>query len=133
MPTQEPSLEYILPLLSNPGLSNLLRSEVSSLQKVVSDILLEIESRKSLEDRLLSSLEKRAMHFQSEIMNLPISNYTLNSPERKIATEHNLKDIEIQKIQTQEKASQNIFELKKILWHYWLRLNQKQSQQYFLK
>jgi len=130
---QEPSLEYILPLLSNPYLCNFLQSEVSSLQKVVSDILLEIELRKNLEERLLSSLEKRVMHFQSEIMNLPTSNYSSDSPERKIAIDHNLKDIEIQKVQTQEKASQNIFELKKILWHYWLLLNQKQSQLYFLK
>ena len=127
MTTQESSLEYILPNLQKLSLQNLLQHEKDGLQQVVGDILFEIGRRKNLESNLLTGLEKRISHLHSELMNTP-SVYQLNTLERRIALEQDVEKIEIEKIHTQEKATHDLIELKKVLWHYWLLLHKKQSQ-----
>ena len=132
MTTQESSLEYILPHLQTLSPAQFIRHQVTTLQQIVADILFEIERRKNLEDRLLSGLEERVMHLRSELMNIQPS-YNFNPLERKIALEHDLESISIQKVHSQEKTATDIFEMKKLLWHYWLMLHQKEAQRYFLK
>ena len=127
METQETSLEYILPNLQNISLQNLLQHEIDGLQQVVGDILFEIGRRKNIESNLLEGLEKRISHLHSELMNLP-SVYQLNTLERKISLEQDVEKVEIEKIHTQEKATHDLIDLKKILWRYWLSLHKKQSQ-----
>ena len=129
---QETSLENILPLLPDFSPANILHSEITSLKHIVADILKEISQRKDLEGRLLSGLEKRAMHLRSELMNIQPS-YTLNTLERIIALEHDVEWAQIEKIHTQERTAQDLLELKKLLWNHWLLLHKREAQQYFLK
>jgi len=131
MTTQESPLEYILPHLQKLSPARFTQHQIAALQQVIADILFEIERRKSLEGRLLSGLEKRITHLHSELMNIPIS-YQPNTLERKIAIEHDLEKVEIEKNHTQERTSHDLIELKKIIWSYWLLLHKKQSQLYLI-
>jgi len=131
MKTQEPSLEYILPHLQKLSPAKFTQHQITTLQQIIADVLFEIERRKSLEGRLLSGLEKRITHLHSELMNIPIS-YHFNTLERKIALEHDVEKVEIEKIHTQERTSHDLIELKKMIWSYWLLLHKKQSQLYLI-
>lgn len=129
MKTQD-RLEYLLPLSPASTPEIFLGSEIATLKTVVADILLEIEKRKSLEEILLSSLEKRVSHLKSELMNLQPS-YSItrhfNRLERIIALEHDLEKAQLEKIHTQEATAKDLLELKKLLWRYWLLLNKKHA------
>ena len=132
MKGQDTSLEYILPYLQKRSPAQFIQHQVTALQQIIADILFEIERRKNLEENLLSGLEKRVMHLNSGLMNIQPS-YSFNTLERKIALEHDVERIEIEKIHTQEIAAHDLIELKKLLWHYWLLLHNKEAQKYFLK
>jgi hypothetical protein len=133
MKTQD-SLEYLL-LLSTFTPAYFLHNEISALKAVVADILLEIEQRKSLEEILLSSLEKRISHLKSELMNIQPS-YSIerhfNRLERIIALEHDIEKVHLEKIHAQTATTKDLLELKKLLWHYWLLLHKKESLSFHL-
>lgn len=131
MKSRIPSLEYLLPLLYDAPLG-FIATEISALKKVIAVILQEVHHKENLEQKLLSSLESREMHLRSKLMNVKPS-YTMNRLEHIIALEHELGQMAIQKVKTQEQSAHDIIELRKLLWHYWLLLHKKEAQRYFLR
>ena len=127
MPAQNFSLEYLLPLLSKSFPERLIQVEISSLNKVISDILFEIDQRKRLESRLMGDLESRITHLHIQIMKTD-NLYAIGPTQPAIELEHDLTRIEDKKIHTREQTMKDLLELKKLLWHYWLLLQKKQAQ-----
>ena len=70
MPSDERSLDYLLPLLSSGSYSSIIKTEASALRSIVRDILSDIQGRKSLEHRLLFALDHHVMRIHSGLMNL---------------------------------------------------------------
>ena len=132
MKSQEPSLEYLLPLLSHNTPTRILQSEIQSIRKVIEDILQEINKRKRLGVILLSDLEDRIMHLHSDLMNVD-NVYLIGTPLGLANLKQSLEIVENQKVHSQENTSKDIIELKKLLWHYWLILKEKESMFNLLK
>lgn len=131
MPAQDPSLEYLLPLFSQFSPARLLQAEITSLKKIIADILNEIHRREYLEDRLLSALEQQVMHLHTELMRE--DRIYVGITQQTTALEQSLGAVEIQKVHTREKTAMEVLDLKKLLWHYWLLLQRKEAQLYMLK
>ena len=121
------SLEYLLPLLQSQSYTPVLSAEVAALRTIVGDILQDIHGRKSLEHRLLTSLESQASRVHSALLNLR-QTYVIRSLDALIAFEHDLETLSLQKTRTQEATAHDLIELKKVLWHYFFLLKQREAQ-----
>ena len=128
MSSDSSSLDYLLPILaSNNVYRQVLQKEVSALQDIVKDVIVNLRGRKGLEHRLLTALGRQESHVRSGLMNIR-NIYSHISLEGVFALEHDLEMLGMQKVRTQETTARDMIELKKSLWHYWKVLQEKEAQ-----
>ena len=130
MVPEKKQLGDVLPFFDY-SVNTFLQQEISGLQLVIEDVLKSQKERESLEEKIVKQLEGRISGLKTQIMNLPIS-YTFNNLPRRTSLEQEIERIAIQKTLSQEVASRDLFEMKKLLWRYFLELNRKQSQLRFI-
>lgn len=109
-----------------------MQRKIVSLRQLVSAINHEIRRRQKLENNLLSTLFEREISLDIKLLNLRPSGDRIEL-ETRTALEHSLEQVAQQRIQTKETTARDLIDLNKTLWHYWLELEKKQAQLYFLR
>lgn len=121
-----PKEETLLSLLSDTTVLRIVQQETAALEHIVNDIESEIKKREHLEQHLLDELEDRRQEHASELLNLR----TDCRDQRRILLEDRLEIISKQTLDVKIQTFRDTLELKKLLWHYWLTLQQKTAQRY---
>ena len=123
-PDASKSLDSLLSLFTFSSVSSLLEAETHALTTILSSIYQEIHHRKTLESELLSIIEYRELYLDSRKHNL--RPYEIPADASQLySIEKNLITLEQERIHTRQTTAQDLLELKKISWHYFLALHRK--------